>query len=91
MNRLNSAVNRCLPENKNEYTILLFCIIFFVQVTVAMLNQLISKVKEDLANLETTEETDQISRHLTNTMTHLQLRLQEPSSDGPSYEGLLQL
>lgn len=53
-----------------------------------MLNQLISKVKEDLANLETTEETDQISRHLTNTMTHLQLRLQEPLSDGPSYEGL---
>lgn len=59
-----------------------------LQVTVAMLNQLISKVKEDLANLETTEETDQISRHLTNTLTHLQLRQQEPPSEGPSYEGL---
>ncbi|XP_064107288.1 vacuolar protein sorting-associated protein 35-like isoform X2 [Macrobrachium nipponense] len=58
------------------------------QVTVAMLNQLISKVKEDLANLETTEETDQISRHLTNTLTHLELRLQEPSGEGPNYEGL---
>ncbi|CAL4064925.1 unnamed protein product [Meganyctiphanes norvegica] len=58
------------------------------QVTVAMLNQLIQKVKEDLANLETTEETDQISHHLSNTISHLQLRLQEPSSQGPNYEGL---
>ncbi|KAK3888494.1 hypothetical protein Pcinc_007453 [Petrolisthes cinctipes] len=58
------------------------------QVTVAMINQLVSKVKEDLANLETTEEVDQISRHLQNTLAHLTSRLQHPTPDGPSFQGL---
>ena len=53
-----------------------------------MLNQLVSKGKEDLANLETTKEIDQISHHLTNVLTNLQLRQQEPPSEGPTYEGL---
>ncbi|KAG0716858.1 Vacuolar protein sorting-associated protein 35 [Chionoecetes opilio] len=87
--------NQCMdPSTQSQLFVeLLNHYIYFyekgnAQVTVAMLNQLVSKVKEDLANLETTEETDQISRHLTNTLAHLQLRQQEPPAEGPTYEGL---
>ena len=53
------------------------------------LNQLISKVKEDLASLETTDETHQISKHFSNTISHLQLRSQEAAASGEqTFEGL---
>ncbi|XP_049788980.1 vacuolar protein sorting-associated protein 35 isoform X1 [Schistocerca nitens] len=58
------------------------------QVTVTMLNQLIAKISEELPNLEASEETDQITKHLSNTLEHLRMRLESPESDGPSYEGL---
>lgn len=58
----------------------------FPQVTVQILNQLITKIREDLPNLESNEETEQINKHFTNTLEHL--RLQMESGEGPSYEGL---
>ena len=60
----------------------------YSQVTVQVLNQLISKIREDLPNLEGNEETDQINKHFTNTLLHLRSRQESPEADGPSYEGL---
>ena len=54
-----------------------------------MLNQLIGKIREELANLETSEETEQINKHFTNTIEHLRLRQEAPESEGPSYDGLV--
>lgn len=54
-----------------------------------MLNQLIVKIKEELPNLEASEESDQINKHLANTIEHLRARLASPESDGPNYEGLV--
>ncbi len=66
-----------------------------LQVTVPLLNQLISKIRETLPQLEPTLETEQIERHLTNTLGHLKTRLETPEAeqnadaDAPRYEGLL--
>jgi len=46
-------------------------------VTVAMMNQLIAKVKEDLEGLEAGEETDQVSAHLRTSLQHLQERTEQ--------------
>ncbi|KAJ1527070.1 hypothetical protein ONE63_008611 [Megalurothrips usitatus] len=59
------------------------------QVTVQMLNHLISKIHEELPNLETNEETEQISKHFSNTLEHLRNRMESPEADGVSYEGLV--
>merc|ERR1712002_33931 len=59
------------------------------QVTVQVLNQLISKIREDLPNLEASEESEQISKHFANTIEHLNLRQGAPESDGPTYENLI--
>ena len=59
-----------------------------LQVTVQILNQLIAKIREELPNLNPNEETEQINKHFTNTLDHLQLRLQSPPDTGPAYEGL---
>uniref|UniRef100_A0A1B6CMY9 Vacuolar protein sorting-associated protein 35 n=2 Tax=Clastoptera arizonana TaxID=38151 RepID=A0A1B6CMY9_9HEMI len=58
------------------------------QVTVAMLNQVVGKIREELPNLESTEETEQISKHFTNTIEHLRNRIESPETD-VSYEGLV--
>lgn len=58
------------------------------QVTVQILNQVIGKIREESPNLESCEETDQISKHFANTLEHLKLRLDSPDADGPNYEGL---
>ncbi|XP_075218670.1 vacuolar protein sorting 35 isoform X2 [Lycorma delicatula] len=58
-------------------------------VTVAMLNQVISKIREELPNLEANEESEQISKHFTNTIEHLRNRMEGPESEGISYEGLV--
>lgn len=59
------------------------------QITVQVLNQLITKIKELIANLEANEETEQINKHFQNTTEHLQLRKNNPESDGPSYDSLM--
>ncbi|XP_045897939.1 vacuolar protein sorting-associated protein 35 [Micropterus dolomieu] len=58
-------------------------------VTVQVLNQLIQKIREDLPNLEASEETEQINKHFQNTLEHLRLQRESPESEGPAYEGLV--
>jgi len=45
-------------------------------VTIAMLNQLIAKIEEELPNLEPSEETKQIEMHYKNTLTHIKSRME---------------
>ncbi|XP_046809942.1 vacuolar protein sorting-associated protein 35 isoform X1 [Lucilia cuprina] len=45
-------------------------------ITVAMLNQLIAKINEELPNLETSEETKQIEMHYKNTLAHIKSRME---------------
>ena len=56
--------------------------------TIQVLNQVISKIREDLPNLEANEETEQINKHFTNSLQHLRARQETPEADGPTYEGL---
>ncbi|XP_017837677.1 vacuolar protein sorting-associated protein 35 isoform X1 [Drosophila busckii] len=49
-------------------------------ITVAMLNQLIAKVNEELPNLEPSEETKQIESHYKNTLAHLKSRMESTDS-----------
>lgn len=58
------------------------------QVTVQILNQVISKIKEESPNLESCEETEQINKHFSNTLEHLKMRLENPDSESITYEGL---
>uniref|UniRef100_A0A8C8HFQ6 Vacuolar protein sorting-associated protein 35 n=1 Tax=Oncorhynchus tshawytscha TaxID=74940 RepID=A0A8C8HFQ6_ONCTS len=58
-------------------------------VTVQVLNQLIQKIREDLPNLEASEETEQINKHFHNTLEHLRLQRESPEAEGPAYEGLV--
>lgn len=57
--------------------------------TVQILNQVIIKIREELPNLEASEETDQIQKHLANTLEHLRNRMESADSDGLSYQGLV--
>ena len=57
--------------------------------SVPVLNQLISKIKETLPNLEANEETEQINKHFQNTLEHLQSRKQNSDSEGPDYSELV--
>lgn len=59
-----------------------------LQVTVEMLNQLISKIRDELSNLENNDETQQISKHFSNTMVHLRNRM-ETTDETINYEGLV--
>uniref|UniRef100_A0A1B0GA98 Vacuolar protein sorting-associated protein 35 n=1 Tax=Glossina morsitans morsitans TaxID=37546 RepID=A0A1B0GA98_GLOMM len=43
-------------------------------ITIAMLNQLIGKISEELPNLEPSEETKQIELHYNNTLAHIKSR-----------------
>lgn len=58
-------------------------------VTVQVLNQLIQKIREDLPNLEASEETEQINKHFQNTLEHLRVQRESPETEGPAYEGLV--
>uniref|UniRef100_A0A2P2HXC5 Vacuolar protein sorting-associated protein 35 n=1 Tax=Hirondellea gigas TaxID=1518452 RepID=A0A2P2HXC5_9CRUS len=58
-------------------------------VTVSMINQLISKVKEDLGQLESGEDLDQVTSHLNTTLDHLRHMQDNPSKDGLDYSGLV--
>lgn len=57
-------------------------------VTVQVLNQLITKIKETLPSLEANEETEQINKHFQNALDHLRLKKDNPDSEGVSYESL---
>lgn len=58
------------------------------QVNVEILNQVIGKIKEELRNLETSEEAEQITKHFNNTLEHLKSRKESPDPDGVSYKEL---
>lgn len=58
------------------------------QVGVQILNQVIGKIKEELSNLESSEEAEQITKHFNNTLEHLTARIESPDPDGVSYKGL---
>lgn len=51
-----------------------------------LLNALITKIREELPNLEANQETEQINKHFQNTLDRLRSKLE--SGEGPSYEGL---
>lgn len=53
-----------------------------------ILNQLIKKVRDELANLESSDEAEQITKHFNNTLAHLKLRMELPDGDRDSYKGL---
>ncbi|KAK9512960.1 hypothetical protein O3M35_001260 [Rhynocoris fuscipes] len=57
-------------------------------ITVAILNQLIAKIREQLPNLESNEETEQITKHFTNTLEHLRDRSESTEAEGIDYKGL---
>lgn len=65
---------------------LVFCENAF-QIQVTTLNELIAKIQEDLPNLESNDESDQINKHFANTIAHLKLAKQQ-SSPNYSYAGL---
>jgi len=76
-----------------EDTICFFCgqKIYFTtiscfQVTMQLLNALISKIREELPNLEANQDTEQINKHFQNTMDRLRARVE--SEEEPSYDGL---
>ncbi|XP_050301165.1 vacuolar protein sorting-associated protein 35 isoform X3 [Anthonomus grandis grandis] len=57
------------------------------QVNIEILNQVIKKIKEELPNLESSDETEQISKHFNNTLDHIRIRLESPE-DGLIYKGI---
>ncbi|KAL4235432.1 Vacuolar protein sorting-associated protein 35 [Mactra antiquata] len=59
------------------------------QVNIQVLNQLISKIKETLPNLEANEETEQINKHFQNTLEHLQVMKQSDDNEGADYSELV--
>ncbi|CAG9863304.1 unnamed protein product [Phyllotreta striolata] len=58
------------------------------QVDVDVLNQLIAKIRSELANLEKSDEEAQVAKHFSNTLAHLELRMESPDSDREAYKGL---
>lgn len=65
---------------------IVFCANGF-QIQIATLNELIAKIQEDIPNLESNDESDQINKHFANTIAHLKLAKQQ-SSPNYSYAGL---
>ncbi|KAL7639004.1 UNVERIFIED_CONTAM: hypothetical protein RMT77_010538 [Armadillidium vulgare] len=59
------------------------------QVTVPVLKQLLLKVKEDMHNMENNEETHQIKRHWSNTLTYLKSKKKDFISNDPEFADIL--
>lgn len=57
------------------------------EVTVEILNQVIKKIKEEKPNLESSDETEQITKHFNNTLEHIRARLESPD-EGLIYKGI---
>ncbi|CAD5125047.1 DgyrCDS13291 [Dimorphilus gyrociliatus] len=58
-------------------------------INIQVLNQLIGKIKDDLPNLDATDETELIRTHFENTIEHLRNRIENPETDEPSYTGIV--
>ncbi|KAL1512525.1 hypothetical protein ABEB36_002106 [Hypothenemus hampei] len=57
------------------------------QISIDILNQVIKKIKDELPNLESSDETEQITKHFNNTLEHIRIRL-ESSEDDLIYKGI---
>ncbi|GAB6026743.1 Vacuolar protein sorting-associated protein 35 [Chamberlinius hualienensis] len=73
--------NQCVDQSVQVqlYVELLNLYIYFFekgnsQITTQMLKQLITKIQEELPNLDPNEESEQIGKHFQNTLNHLQFR-----------------
>ncbi|XP_031339973.1 vacuolar protein sorting-associated protein 35 isoform X1 [Photinus pyralis] len=58
------------------------------QISVQVLNQVVGKIKEELPNLESSDETEQITKHFNNTLEHVKSRMESPESENVLYEGI---
>ncbi|KAJ0171317.1 hypothetical protein K1T71_012867 [Dendrolimus kikuchii] len=56
--------------------------------TLNLIEAVITKIREELANLDQSEEVEQITKHFHNTLQHLRSRMECPDPDGLGYEGL---
>lgn len=56
--------------------------------TTNLIDAVIQKIREELANLDQSEEVEQITKHFHNTLQHLKNRMETPDPDGLGYEGL---
>ncbi|XP_068624892.1 vacuolar protein sorting-associated protein 35 [Battus philenor] len=57
--------------------------------TTNLIDAVIQKIREELANLDQSEEVEQITKHFHNTLQHLKNRMECPDPDGLGYEGLV--
>lgn len=48
---------------------------------------MIKKIKEELPNLESSDETEQITKHFNNTLEHIRIRM-ETTEDSAEYKGI---
>ncbi|XP_075985557.1 vacuolar protein sorting 35 isoform X2 [Anticarsia gemmatalis] len=56
--------------------------------TTNLIEAVIQKIREELANLDQSEEVEQITKHFHNTLQHLKNRMECPDPEGLGYEGL---
>ncbi|XP_022125856.2 vacuolar protein sorting-associated protein 35 [Pieris rapae] len=56
--------------------------------TTNLIQAIIQKIREELANLDQSEEVEQVTKHFHNTLQHLQSRMECPDPDSLGYEGL---
>ncbi|XP_050355840.1 vacuolar protein sorting-associated protein 35 [Nymphalis io] len=57
--------------------------------TTALIDAIIQKIREELGNLDQSEEVEQITKHFHNTLQHIKNRMECPDPDGLGYEGLV--
>jgi vacuolar protein sorting-associated protein 35 len=59
-------------------------------INIQTINQLITKIKEDMPNLEECEESKQIETYFNNTIAHIRQRIDPNNASGePSFDGIL--
>jgi len=58
------------------------------QITVPMLNQIIQKIYGELPNLELNDESEQINKHLLNTIEHIRFKSEGSGSPSHIYHGI---
>ncbi|CAH2097451.1 unnamed protein product [Euphydryas editha] len=57
--------------------------------TTTLIDAIIQKIREELGNLDQSEEVEQITKHFHNTLQHIKNRMECPDPDGLGYEGLV--
>ncbi|KAL4719897.1 hypothetical protein ACJJTC_005059 [Scirpophaga incertulas] len=58
-------------------------------ITTALIEAIIQKIREELANLDQSEEVEQITKHFHNTLQHIKNRIECPDPEALGYEGLV--